>query len=194
MGKIFYISDLHFGHANIVKFDKRPFNSVNEMDEALINNWNSVVTNEDTVMILGDFCWRLEEDWIKILDRLNGNKQLIKGNHDLKSMSKELKSKFQDIKDYKEIKDNGKRVLLSHYPNPFYRGAYNLDIICLYGHVHTTLENDFMEHLREYIKENDNRGNSRHKCQFYNVGCMMPWMNYTPRTLDEILAANNVNV
>lgn len=189
MGKIFYISDLHFGHANIIRFDKRPFNSVNEMDEVLINNWNKVVTNEDTVMILGDFCWRLEEEWIKILDRLNGNKQLIRGNHDLKSMSKELKSKFQDVKDYKEIKDNGRRVLLSHYPNPFYRGDYNPDIVCLYGHVHTTIENDFMEHLKEYIKENDNRSNSKHKCQFYNVGCMMPWMDYTPRTLDEILVA-----
>ena len=186
---IFYISDTHFGHSNIIKFDNRPFFSIEEMDRTLINNWNKVVTNEDTVMILGDFCWGLEDDWIKILDQLNGKKRLVRGNHDLKSMSKTLKSKFQSIRDYDEIKDNGKRVLLSHCPSPFYRGTYNSNIVHLYGHVHTTLENDFMEHLREHISKNDNRGNSKHKCQFYNVGCMMPWMEYTPKTLEEILSA-----
>lgn len=190
MGKYYYIADLHFGHSNIIKFDNRPYNSVKEMDDALISNWNSVVSDEDTVMILGDFCWGNEEDWISILGRLNGKKQLICGNHDIRNMSKELRSKFQDVKDYKEIKDSGKRVLLSHYPIPCYRGDYNSDIVHLFGHVHTTLENDFIEYLREYINLNDNRGNSKHKCQFYNVGCMMPWMSYTPRTLEEILSAN----
>ena len=188
---IFYISDLHFGHANIIKFDNRPFNSVEEMNKALIDNWNSVVTDKDTIMILGDFCWGLEDEWIAILDQLRGNKQLILGNHDLHHMSKKLRSKFQDVKDYKEIKDNGKRVLLSHYPILCYRGAYNPDIVHLFGHVHTTLENDFVEHMREYIDNNDNRGNSKHKCQFYNVGCMMPYMGYRPRTLDEIISANS---
>lgn len=191
MSKFFYIADTHFGHANIIRFDNRPFDSVEEMNEALINNWNSVVGRDDTVVILGDFCWGLEDDWAKILDQLNGVKRLLRGNHDLKSMSKTLKSKFQSVKDYDEIKDNGKRVLVSHYPNPFYRGDYNPDIICLYGHVHTTIENDFMEHLREYIKENDTRDKARHLCQFYNVGCMMPWMNFYPRTLEEIMSANN---
>jgi hypothetical protein len=47
-----------------------------------------------------------------------------------------------------------------------------------------------MEHLRDYIDRNDDRGNSKHKGQFYNVGCMMPYINYTPRTLDEILEAH----
>lgn len=188
MGKYFYIADTHFGHSNIINFDNRPFFSVEEMDRELINNWNSVVTNEDTVMILGDFCWGLEDDWIKILDQLNGVKQLIKGNHNLKSMSKALRSKFQDVKDYKEIKDSGKRVLLSHYPIPFYRGDYNPDIVMLYGHVHTTIEYDFMKHIKEYVRDNDHRDRGKHTCQFYNVGAMMPWMDYTPRTLDEILA------
>lgn len=188
---IFYISDPHFGHANIIKFDNRPFNSVEEMNQALIDNWNNAVTDKDTIMILGDFCWGLEDEWITILDQLKGSKQLILGNHDLRHMSKKLRSKFQDVKDYKEIKDNGKRVLLSHYPSLFYRGAYNPDIIHLFGHVHTTLENDFVEHMREYINKNDNRGNAKHKCQFYNVGCMMPYMGYQPRTLDEIISANS---
>lgn len=187
MGKNFYIADYHFGHANVIKFDNRPFSSSEEMDKEMIKNWNNVVTNDDTVYILGDFCWDTEDRWIEILNQLSGKKVLIRGNHDLKTMSQQLRNKFQDIKDYKEVKDNSKRVLLSHYPIPFYRGAYNGDIVHLYGHIHVTIENDFMEHIREYVNEHDNRGNSKHKCQFYNVGAMMPWMNYTPRTLDEIM-------
>ena len=57
----YYISDTHFGHSNIIDFDYRPYKNVQEMDETLINNWNSIVSNEDTVYILGDFCW-LKED------------------------------------------------------------------------------------------------------------------------------------
>lgn len=189
MGKNFYISDLHMGHGNVIKFDNRPFCTVAEMDQALIDNWNSVVTNVDTVYILGDFCWDKEDRWIEILKQLRGNKQLIKGNHDLKNPSAQLKCMFQDIKDYKEITDNGKHVIMSHYPIPFYKADYNPKTYMLYGHVHTTIENDFMEHLKKYIYINDQRGNSAHQCQMYNVGCMMPWMDYTPRTLDEIIAA-----
>ena len=190
MGKNFYIADYHFGHGNVIKFDHRPFSSAEEMDVEMIKNWNDAVTNDDIVYILGDFCWDTEDRWIDILNQLNGKKVLIRGNHDLKTMSPQLRNKFQDIKDYKEVKDNGKIVLLSHYPMPFYRGAYNSDIVHLYGHIHVTIENDFMEHIREYINNNDNRGNSKHKCQFYNVGAMMPWMKYTPRTLDEIMNNN----
>lgn len=190
MGKIFYISDLHFGHDNIIKLDNRPFNSVEEMNETIISNWNSVVDKNDTVMILGDFCWGFEDDWIFILDQLHSNKVLVRGNHDLRSMSKVLRSKFLDVKDYKEIKDDGRRVLMSHYPMPFYRSAYNPDIVHLFGHVHKTIEHDFMEHMREYIDKNDNRERGRHIGQFYNVGCMLPYMNYIPRTLNEIIAAH----
>lgn len=186
----YYISDLHFSHFNIIRLDNRPFKSVEEMNKTLIDNWNGAVGKEDTVYILGDFCWLKEDEWINILKQLNGNKVLIRGNHDLKGMSQQLRKMFQDVKDYKEVKDNCKRVLLSHYPMPFYRGDYNNDIIHLYGHIHTTIENDFMEHLRDYIDKNDNRDNAKHKCQFYNVGCMMPYMGYTPRTLEEIISAN----
>ena len=188
MSKNFYIADLHLGHSNIIKFDNRPFESVEEMDQTLIDNWNKVVSDEDTVYILGDFCWSKSElEWAKILNKLKGEKVLIKGNHDLKYFSSSLQPMFKYIKDYDEVKDNGKRVILSHYPIPFYRGAYNPDIVHLYGHIHTTLENNFMEHIREYIDKNDDRGQSKHKRQFYNVGCMLPYMNYTPRTLEEII-------
>lgn len=192
MSKNFYISDFHFDHTNVIKFDSRPFSSVEEMNNTLIENWNSVVEPGDTVYILGDFCWGTEARWIEILKQLKGNKQLIRGNHDLKNMSSQLRSMFQDVKDYKEITDNGRHVIMSHYPIPFYKADYNPNVYMLYGHVHITLENDFMEHLKQYIKNNDNRGNSAHQCKMYNVGCMMPWMQYQPKTLDEIIeGANN---
>ena len=80
---IFYISDLHFGHKNIIAFDNRPFKTVEEMDEVLISNWNQTVSSGDHVYILGDLCWGKAKDWPAVLERLSGNKHLIRGNHDI---------------------------------------------------------------------------------------------------------------
>ena len=181
-----YIADTHFGHENIIKFDNRSFINAEEMEEILIFNWNSVVQNGDITYILGDFCWDKEDEWKRILRLLNGNKVLILGNHDLKNMSSELKRMFQDIKDYKEITDNQKHVIMSHYPMLFYKGDYNPNCFMLCGHVHTTRENDF---LMKWCKElKDTRHYNSDSCgNIYNVGCMMPYMNYTPRTLEEII-------
>ena len=183
----YYISDLHFGHGNIIKFDQRPFTTTEEMTHVLIRNWNLTVTNQDTVYILGDFCWGKEPDWIGILDKLNGNKVLIRGNHDLKNMSVNLKSKFADIKDYKEIDDNGRTVIMCHYPILAYKHSFDPNTFMLFGHVHNNtreshLITQFIKQIRQIRTENfDNRG------QLVNVGCMMPWMNYTPRTLDYLI-------
>ena len=187
----YYISDLHLDHANVIRFDKRPFESIELMNKTLVDNWNGQVTNEDTVYILGDFCWGTEESWLNYLKNLSGNKVLIQGNHDIKHFSAKLKRCFSDIKPYKEIIDNGRRVIMCHYPMPMYKGAYNKDIYMLYGHVHTTREETFMRKLREELRmscteSGYNRG------QFYNVGCMMPWMNFTPQTLDTIVAGDNI--
>lgn len=192
MSKIYYISDLHYSHSNVIKFDNRRFKDVEEMNNVLIENWNSVVEKGDIVYILGDFCWSAkDEEWIDILNKLNGSKHLILGNHDFKRMSSKVKKKFAGVYDYKEIKDNGRRVIMCHYPMPFYRSDYDNGVYMLYGHVHTTIEYDFMEDIKDMIKEKDQRGKSTNKCQFYNVGCMMPWMNYFPRTLDEIIEGYN---
>ena len=77
----FYISDLHFSHKNILSFDNRPFFTISEMNEAIINNWNSVVSSNDEVYILGDMFWN-NNDIDSILPRLKGRLYLIKGNHD----------------------------------------------------------------------------------------------------------------
>ena len=69
--KNYYIADTHFGHERVIEFDKRPFSSLEEMEEEMIRRWNAVVERGDTVYILGDFCWRVDADWIRILKRLN---------------------------------------------------------------------------------------------------------------------------
>lgn len=78
---IFFSSDHHFSHANIIKYDNRPFETINEMNEELVRRWNAVVSPDDEVIYLGDFS--LSRDAVlKYLPRLNGIKHLISGNHD----------------------------------------------------------------------------------------------------------------
>ena len=123
--KIYYISDNHFRHRNIIRFDNRPFLSVRDMEETMIKNWNDKIHKLDEVMILGDFCWGKEDEWIEILSQLKGIKTLIRGNHDLKQMSSQCRKLFADIKDYKEINDNGRKVIMCHYPILCYKKSYD---------------------------------------------------------------------
>ena len=181
----FYTSDTHFGHTNIINFDNRPFKDIKEMEDKMVENWNGVVSKNDTVYILGDFCWsKDDEEWIRILNRLTGNKILIKGNHDKKNMSKNLKDKFLDIKDYKEIKDEGRKVILCHYPILLYKHSYDPNQYMLCGHVHTTRENDFLNKWKRDLRSTRNT-NSDNCGNIYNVGCML--YNYTPKMLNEII-------
>ena len=164
----YYISDLHIGHENILRFDNRPFADVNEMNNKLIENWNARVRSDDTVYILG------------------GNKVLIRGNHDPKQFSAATKRMFQEITDLKEIKDSGKHVVMCHYPIPFFRASFASTAFMLYGHVHQTIEYEYIAKLRREVKANST-GYGTPNGNFINVGCMMPYMDYTPRTLDEII-------
>lgn len=86
--KTFFTSDTHFYHSNIIWFCNRPFANVEQMNEAMIRNWNSVVGQDDVVFHLGDFCLGGSAEWIMILDRLNGHIHLVLGNHDLKNSIK----------------------------------------------------------------------------------------------------------
>lgn len=183
MGKIFYIADWHYDHANCIHFDNRPFKNVEEMNEALIANWNKAVSPGDTVYVLGDMFWCKTTDAIAVLDQLNGRKFLVQGNHD-RCHDAKFRSKFINIDEYMEIKDGDRNVVLCHYPIPCFKnhfyGWYHL-----YGHVHTSFEHNMMEHQKYLMEELYER-----PCHMYNCGAMIPYMNYTPRTLDEIIAAN----
>lgn len=181
MGKKFYISDLHYGHANAISFDNRPFRTVDEMNAALINNWNYAVEKDDTVYILGDMFWCKTSEAVSVMDRLNGLKYLITGNHDRIGRDSELRSRFVGIKDYAEIKDDGRNVVLCHYPIPCFKNHY-YGWYHLYGHVHSSFEWNMMESVKRQMIELYDK-----HCRMYNVGAMMPYMNYTPRTLNEIL-------
>lgn len=186
MSKNFYISDLHFGHWNIVRYDNRPFKSIEEMDNALIENWNKVVSNKDMVYILGDISWHDENKTVEIFKQLNGIKVLIRGNHDNIKGGSELAKCFTSIQDYAELYlDKKNKVIMSHYPILFWNGQFR-NSIHLYGHVHNSHQWNMCESWAEEMRQlQDIPG------QMYNVGCMMPWMNYTPRTLDEIIEGYN---
>lgn len=177
---IYYIADMHFGHENVIRFDNRPFADTTEMDKCLISYWNLRVTKNDTVYILGDAFWKDEERSIKIIKQLKGHKILIKGNHD--RVSEQLKEYYDEISDYAEIRDNKHFVVLSHYPIIFYKNQHR-GAIMLYGHVHNTKEWDMVE---KWKQEQLSDGIP---CKLINVGCMMSYMNYMPRTLDEILSS-----
>ena len=187
----YYISDLHIGHENILRFDNRPFADVNEMNNKLIENWNARVRSDDTVYILGDFIWAKESEWPSIVGSLGGNKVLIRGNHDPKQFSAVTKRMFQEITDLKEIKDSGKHVVMCHYPIPFFRASFASTAFMLYGHVHQTIEYEYIAKLRREVKANST-GYGTPNGNFINVGCMMPYMDYTPRTLDEIVGQQHI--
>ena len=109
---IYYIADMHFGHKNVLRFDNRPFAEADLMDEVLIHNWNERVTDEDTVYVLGDAFWKNEENSVKIIQRLNGHKHLIRGNHD--RVHGRLQFHWESIEQYAEINDGNTLVIMSH--------------------------------------------------------------------------------
>lgn len=185
----YYISDLHIGHANVLRFDNRPFADVSEMNSKIIENWNARVKTDDTVYILGDFIWAKESEWPFYVGPLAGNKVLIRGNHDPQHFSGTTKRMFQEITNLKEIKDNGRHVIMCHYPMPFFRCGFAPTAFMLYGHVHRTLEYEYLLKLRKDVKAAAS-GYGTPSGNFINVGCMMPYMDYTPRTLDEIIAGD----
>ena len=180
----YYIADLHFGHKNIIKYDGRPFLTPDEMDQTLIKNWNNTISDNDTVFILGDISWYNSDKTAEILNGLKGHKVLIWGNHD--RMSPKVAQCFDKICDYLEITDGGNKVILCHYPMPFWNGQFR-GSIHLYGHVHNTYQDDLMQELINTM--NKKQDISMHA---FNVGCMMKHMGYKPRTLKEILEANKV--
>ena len=183
--RIFFTSDLHFGHENVLKFDERPFETVEEMDEELIRRWNNKVDKGDLVYVLGDLIWKTaNNEALSIIKRLNGQIILIKGNHDRFIKNATAKNALAGLKDYDDIcvalaDGTTRRCILSHYFMPFYNG-HRYNAIHLHGHSHKTEEHYLELGIIKAIKDNG------YEPQIYNVGCML-W-NYEPVTLDEILS------
>lgn len=165
------------GHENAIKFDKRPFRSIEEFNRKITENWNNSVSPEDEVYILGDFGWK-NTMALDIIRQLKGKNHLILGNHDYR-ITPELEQCFESVQDYKVIVTDNQRIVLSHYPIAFWYGQHKYTVL-LYGHLHNTIEEDI---FRNFISEITEKGIP---AECYNVGCMMPYMNYTPRTLKEI--------
>lgn len=136
MLEIWLTSDTHFDHANIIKYEGRPFRDNLDMTEVLISNWNSVVGPEDLIIHLGDVFFCGAERMAHISSRLNGRKILIRGNHDRGYTNTKFKKMGFDVFNY-YFKDG---FLLSHWPqddqalNVAVSGGYLRGNI--HGHVH----------------------------------------------------------
>lgn len=137
---VYFTGDTHFSHKNIIKYDSRPYSSVEEMNEALIKNWNAIVQTTDSVYHLGDVGIGRPAALRAILDRLNGKIFLIRGNHDKTAEHKLCRDRFEWIKDYHfAVFNDGIKIALFHYAlrvwDRSHRGAWNL-----YGHSHGRLK------------------------------------------------------
>ena len=167
----YYLSDLHLGHQKCIDFDRRPFDTVEEMDETLINNWNNKVKDDDEVYILGDFCYRSSKDVSYYLKRLKGKKHLIVGNHDRAILKhNKVHEYFVSVAPLTMVQDGDYNVVLCHYP----LAEWNMErygTIHLFGHIHSDTGDTF-----KYMSNKKNA---------FNVGCMLH--NYEPVSLAELL-------
>lgn len=169
---IYFTSDLHFYHANVIRHANRPFSGADEMNQALINNWNQRVRMSDEVYILGDVTLKGASYANQILSLLHGRKYLIRGNHDRFTDQESFdKSLFIWIKDYHELKHQKQRFILFHYPidrwNHFYRGS-----IHLHGHSHN---------FSDYNEQNAENG-------FRRIDVGVDAHHMAPVSIDEIRA------
>jgi len=172
----YYISDLHLCHQAAIGFDNRPFANLDEMHKIIINNWNNVIKGLDNVYILGDVGWKQDET-IEIIKKLKGKKHLILGNHDKKNKVLDC---FSSVNNYLELKDNGLNIVLSHYPIAHWNKS-DYGSVHLYGHIHEGRESRPFEFYKSHMRELG----FPYFC--YNVGCMLENIDYTPRTLKEIM-------
>jgi calcineurin-like phosphoesterase family protein len=148
---LFFISDFHVGHENVIRFDGRPFENVGEMHEALISNWNRVVGDEDIVFYLGDLSMRCHISTVKwFVEQLNGKIHFLMGNHDKYREIRNL-GRFEKIWGDDDVQGAGKiqvrdetvkggwqHIEMSHYPilswNKHHHSAWHL-----HGHCHQSL-------------------------------------------------------
>jgi len=168
----FVIADLHFGHRPLVeKYKARPFNSLEEMEEKIISNWNSVVSKHDKVYILGDVAWNTKS--FDLLPRLRGSKHVVMGNHDHKADAL-IRSGVTRV--YGALALSKYKAILTHvpiHPQCLDRDGWNVNI---HGHLHDGLVGD----LSHFAKHGDVIADSRYHC----VSCER--VDYTPVPIESI--------
>lgn len=139
MCNAWFTSDTHFGHRNIITYANRPFASVEEMDEALVDRWNERVRPGDLVYFLGDFTMRRAVVAREILSRLHGEIHAVRGNHDRSACA--IRDRFASFQDYLQVTVGGQVIVCFHYAmriwDKAHRGAWHL-----YGHSHGSLPDD----------------------------------------------------
>jgi calcineurin-like phosphoesterase family protein len=157
----YFISDTHFGHERIIQLCDRPFKNKDEMDQVMIQNWNSIINVDDEVYHLGDFMFYKKDTGI--FNQLKGKKFLIKGNHD---HSQTYTLPWEGVKEYAELIVNDKKLVLFHYPifswNAKFHGSYHF-----HGHTHNIPE--------EQLKEKNR----------FNIS--VEYMKYRPKTFEQIV-------
>lgn len=169
---IYFTADLHFGHKNIIRAARRPFETAEEMDTALIKNWNDRVATDDAVYILGDLTMRGPQYAMQILHQLNGIKYFVRGNHDgfVDRLSFD-RSLFQWVKQYHKLIYRGRQFILFHYPivewDQAHHGSFHV-----HGHQHN---------VPSYNLKNTACGMRR-----YDVGVDANGM--TPVSIEEIIS------
>lgn len=194
--RLLYIADTHFYHNRLCQeMDHRGFKNYEEMNAYMIEKWNEKVTPKDEVYILGDFSIAKGDATNAVLKQLKGKKHLIIGNHDRYLEDKRFDvGLYRSIQPYKEIRDRGRSVILSHYPVMCYNGQYRRGTdgkpttYMLYGHTHNTQDEERMSRFIRLTRET--LAASRHRpdpepipCNMINCFCM--FSGYQPMTLDE---------
>lgn len=183
----FFTSDTHFGHANIIRFCNRPFKNVEEMNEALIENWNKVVSDDDTVFHLGDFAFGGSNVWKEIIPRLKGHINLIIGNHDRKNLRQGYMSFFDMVVPQLQIEIEDTSIYLNHYPFLCYGGSYR-GVWQLFGHLHLSPDSSGLDNDRTKI------------CFPYQYDVGVDLNNFTPISYNQVKEKieyqknNNTNV
>ena len=166
---IYFTSDTHFYHDNIIKYCNRPFNNVEEMNNKIIEYWNNKVSKDSIVFHLGDFAFCNEYKMKELVSQLNGDIIFIMGNHDFKN-KKFLNSVFSEIYSQLYLTIEGQSIYLNHFPLLCYpKRDWNL-----FGHVHSKQGMSNMDTYKlKYCSSTQ-----------YDVG--MDLNNYTPISFYEV--------
>jgi len=138
---VYYIADPHFGHNAVIRFNNRPFSTVEEMDNTMLSNWRSIVRPDDEVYIVGDLIFRANNPPEYYLDKLTGRKHLILGNHDKWSKHVGLDKYFESVSQIKEITDAGRHIVLCHFPMVEWPRSHHNSVL-VFGHIHNRTAGD----------------------------------------------------